>query len=373
MIYFISSRVVREILTDGPQKEKCLIAVRHLCDGAREAAHFLLASPETLRSLSTVDALGELDKRLLVRLYNRFSTAFSIAEKIDTVAILTVHGRAIRHRRFGGRNVLVLPCQFFQRTFSQSHVLIGEDETDIQFYQVIGNYYASVRHGGGYMIRVTPAPGGGANTHKVYARYRQGGAHFSLCIIDSDIKMPGSKLGDTAKKVKLHGKTTLSDYLIIDVRDSENILPIDFFFECDFDARHRELYVRFVKNSYLNCDSWKYVDVKCGTSLRKVLKAGHDHIQYWTKSNYNGTVLDDDGCRGCIEVGCSKGHEGNACAFYITPPMGDQTLVKFINYASRVQPIEMKRHISAPVADHWHGIGERLASWFCAPPEPVAV
>lgn len=114
---------------------------------------------------------------------------------------------------------------FFNRTVSvQPTAFLCENLDDIKFYmKLVRIYYPDTP------IKAMRYHGGGDTTVDVFS-YLKGLRVACLVILDSDIKYPGCKIGDTARKCLAKQKTASSyvEVKMLDVHEAENLVPIAF-------------------------------------------------------------------------------------------------------------------------------------------------
>lgn len=114
---------------------------------------------------------------------------------------------------------------FFNRSVSvQPTAFLCENLDDIKFYmKLVRIYYPTTP------IRAMRYHGGGDTTVDVFT-YLKGLQVACLVILDSDIKYPGCKLGETARKCLAKQKTASSyvEVKMLDVHEAENLVPIAF-------------------------------------------------------------------------------------------------------------------------------------------------
>jgi hypothetical protein len=71
-------------------------------------------------------------------------------------------------------------------------------------------------------------PGGGSTTCQVLEHHQKTSNSPSLCIVDSDRASPSCEIGNTAKKVMEIDEHPMTKRYLINAREAENLLPLEF-------------------------------------------------------------------------------------------------------------------------------------------------
>lgn len=153
---------------------------------------------------------------------------------------------------------------FFNRTVSvQPTAFLCENLDDIKFYmKLVRLYYPDTP------IKAMRYHGGGNTTVDVFS-YLKGMQVVCLVILDSDIKYPGCKIGDTARKCLAKYKTPMGyiEVKMLDVHEAENLVPIAFMKQKACQGG-KALLKRMTERGLLN--TLKTFDVKSGIQKQDV-------------------------------------------------------------------------------------------------------
>lgn len=158
-----------------------------------------------------------------------------------------------------------LPIDFFKSTSAiQPPILLCEDLDDTRFYFALCKEY----YGIDYLNTRNARGGGGSSTADNLEQIVNNKDSFCLCIVDSDIKYPGSKDGGTYEAIVNKGLISYPSYEVykLSVHEIENLIPIDIIGKhikkkenCEFSKR--------LKAIDINGDVLKYYDIKEGIKL----------------------------------------------------------------------------------------------------------
>lgn len=157
--------------------------------------------------------------------------------------------------------------------------------------------------------------GGGANTHRVVEK-ELNDQHFTICIVDKDIRFPGNQPDNnsTCKKCEGIGQSNINYKLIVlDVHEIENIIPLNYIDLFDiWKSGHPQDAVNKRAFDYLKSDSENilpFFDYKKGIRKNELFRTNHDYQNFAQKcyelnedkmsleSNFSifvGSINDDD-------------------------------------------------------------------------------
>ncbi len=147
---------------------------------------------------------------------------------------------------------------FFSRTISVlPTAFLCENLTDVKFYMKLSRLYFPMTP-----IRAMYFHGGGGTTVDVFS-YLKGLNVVCLVVLDSDVKYPGCKQGDTVRRCVSNYKKIVSyiEVKVLDVHEAENLVPVEFMKKCAYRSG-ASLLVRMSKKNLLN--KLVYLDVKEG-------------------------------------------------------------------------------------------------------------
>ena len=108
--------------------------------------------------------------------------------------------------------------------------MLAENEDDISFYKMLGQFYVRESKIGKIKIDFEPRNGGGSTTYGVLQRIIEEKNRMCLCIVDSDKKYGNAEPRETMQKVKEIANRNMQDYfevILLDVHEIENLIPIN--------------------------------------------------------------------------------------------------------------------------------------------------
>jgi len=189
---------------------------------------------------------------------------------------VTIAQRPIKHFAKMGA---VSPC-----------LLVCENDRDCDFYQFVGDWYVK-RNKVNACIGFEAEGSGGCEEAKNKIHKHLMKNQFCLCILDSDIRYPGDNIND--KSLKCHKTYKNRDdcrCIILDVRELENLIPLNYIDEItkehpDYQQPVNQDYVRhfnFLRDSNRHQDILPYFDYKEG--IRKNINyKGSSEFQAFSK------------------------------------------------------------------------------------------
>lgn len=165
-------------------------------------------------------------------------------------------------------DILVFPTSvdMFQTTSScQKSIVLGENSTDVDLFNLILKWYL-VKESISVNTEFDKESGGGTTTKEVL-KTKLDASKIILAIIDSDVKYPGCKIGDTLKDCKsmLFRQCYAFKLHSLDVHEIENLLPFSFIDHPQM--FHAEVALNKMKFDLIrsnNPELLKYFDVKKG-------------------------------------------------------------------------------------------------------------
>lgn len=155
---------------------------------------------------------------------------------------------------------------FFTRTITvQPVAFLCENIEDVKFYMKLVRLYHP-----NTPIKAMYYHGGGGTTVDVFMHLK-GMRVLCLVILDSDIKYPGCRRGDTARRCLARYRTTVGyiEVKMLDVHEAENLVPIAFMKQVAYRGG-KALLKRMSQQNLLN--QIVYYDVKSGIKKENVLE-----------------------------------------------------------------------------------------------------
>ncbi|EIL8372590.1 hypothetical protein LME41_003126 [Vibrio alginolyticus] len=258
-------------------------------------------------------------------------------------------------------------------SFYRGAILLGEDETDCEFFDLIASVYAKTNYGKSIISCINYLEGGGSKTHPKYLRMMRDNT-FGLCIVDNDKKHPESKEGSTSSNFKNNGKerglNNNQESIVLDFHEAESIIP-DSILSAIIDNSKIDDFDNVIdldrKTGY---QFRKFFDHKNGLSLRDAwILDKNRNEKFWENALKNLNAFNHKPCRetkNCVntknEQVCNSCIEING--------FGHNILEHSINRLNRVHLRTVKRDLSPYIAKQWDAIGCSVLNWSCSPNLP---
>lgn len=269
MIIELDISLADRIERDASFESSVSIALDNIANAQREGNHLIFAELSTLEALKKSSAwFSPRTNAVLQRAANRFPQLARFARSVCVKLVVGDFGVQSEEMREGCRTILC-PIGSVTTGLLQRTLLLVENLTDATYYQWITEH---VLAGGEFRdchMSIEAYPGGGNTTAEAYEHIKQNTSRLCLCIVDSDIRSPGTTHGETAAKVSRSDAqypSPRTGHYVLDVCSIENLIPFETFESAwgrDPNLRGRlEQFRRFHVD-----ERWPYLqlkkDVKC--------------------------------------------------------------------------------------------------------------
>ena len=301
MLLFLDEHFVAEVLSNNPS---AISAVNLISLGRKHGKHMLLSDRENLKQIRDCVYVNNDTKSVFTYLFENYPTFAYIKDKLSFYVKIVTGANHMVLSQSGNVNIFELSFDYLQEiNIVTETIVIGENQTEINFYNFLSNYYKS-KHGlNSVPACYNPRMGGGSTTHIVYSSVQKLEQNFCLCFVDSDKKYPTASVGDTLKAVqRIDDSAKLLSHLhALDSREIENLIPLSILEKvCKEDVNHKsgfDALNKIVKNK--NKKDILYLDFKNGLSItnyRKIkdltLKTFLDNLLI-NSDLYNRATLDE--------------------------------------------------------------------------------
>lgn len=324
------------------------MALSNLAIAHREGKHFIFGKMATLKYIIEHADIHERDRSIYKMILAKHP---QMAKLVATVSVyILVTGPALIAQRFeqGQQTVIRIQIDNFKNSSSTEPVqIICEDLSDAKFYIFLARAYASSKsmptklayfniHGGGNLT---------GSTYKTY----QDANRITLCIVDSDIKCKGCRMGDTAKIVidNDDDNKILSSYYVIKIHEAENMIPLKILKLACETPEHNSSFDKIERN--IDNDFTKYIDYKKQLIISSI--ATHNkqcYRDYW-KSKIH--LLNDD--------------SQNDIAFQ---GFGDSVLSRSINLIASKSSKKLAEDCNSIIhIEEWENVSKQIIAWSFAP------
>lgn len=267
MIFGIDSSIIDTLkMPDSDNYLDSILLIEKLGTIFREGKHLIDLSRTDLEEILKHSQELSLHVRKTYYFIKKYFSTLGINEIFKKKAIITLTLKDIVEKddKYYIPMKYAIVEDFFNVNF------ITEDITDKDFFS--------------YIAKCVAKKNSKLNGIKISSVFKNGGGDrcsliledsckipsITISIIDSDIKYPGCVLGETAKKVKkLEIKNSIFEPKFLNIREVENLIPIDFFLL--HDSYKKNIDKQIIK-FYDKNDFYKYFDFKEGLTRKKLLK-----------------------------------------------------------------------------------------------------
>lgn len=243
-------------------------------------------------------------------------------------------------------------------------VLLAENLTDAELYEAMGRALMAWR-GWRAQLAFQWLPGGGDTTADIFRSVAADG-RILLAVVDSDRKYPSGPPGRTAKRLSSSGLPAFQRFLVLHVREAENLLPFELYEEAlaphprSPSAPERLLSLqRVVPSTVL---SWHaHVDLKKGLRLYRVRQMPPDSEEksFWSELCHK-THRED-----CLQAAtCQKESD---CVCIVVEGLGEHALEHAVRWLCGQGPRRLANLLSFERDRRLVELCEIIVAWGLAP------
>lgn len=332
-----------------------------------EAKHYISASKKLLSKISA-DA-NKFSEHI------RIFANSAISQQIEIDALLENVSYAIeidldQKTKFNStlidkiRYIQVGYDYFIDSNSTQESFIVGENLTDIQFYEKIAKYYQVKHLLSSTGLKFTPINGGGATTRDVYENIATSNK-LCLCIVDNDKKHPNSSIGSTAKRFNNLPVNTTSSVYILEAHEAESLIPTKLIEEIITDNGGENNKIDSIDALSDICEfepkTKLYFDHKNGITLNKALELDVKYGDFWINAINSKFDLSTYNC--CETKKCNT----KECPCLKIDGYSDKLLTGSIAKLEKINIRSLQTKLSSPLLEQWNYIGNLFYSWSCAP------
>ncbi|MBW5804940.1 hypothetical protein FOZ70_09295 [Burkholderia sp. COPS] len=345
--------------------------VEDLFSARRRGRHIIYASEKTLDTLWSIPGLSDRAKQTISSVKSRQRGKRALFKSVPGY-IEVVSDGDWRKQVVGSQIVVRVPLSMLNKdTLFNDPVLLVENESDGQFFKLIGEYLESRRCvSGGLKLAFDVQAAGGSETPKKYKKLKDEKRRFVLCVVDSDKDHPGAALGaNVAAPIFEHERDSISpfsDVKILECYSIENIVPPSLIHEAQAKKGVNVEGVRWFKDAstLASIPAGAYAPLK-GPLKCSILKVADSKGGYWIE-NINSLEKKDEVCKHWGEWHRCK----NTCNLY--EPIGKKTLVEVLSLFDedeakrRAQYEHSLTSIPSRIMSEWKEVGAYIVRWGCA-------
>ncbi|MBD2293004.1 hypothetical protein H6G06_05780 [Anabaena sphaerica FACHB-251] len=343
----------------------------------REGKHILIGDRNTLQKISKCTDLSKSTREIYQKLldkYEYFKLYLSAVTKYIEVTNSCTEPQLFN---YSGKQVIKVPPKFFNDSVKiQPTILLCENNNDATFYEIIAKVYC-VWNNIPVILKYSPRGAGGSTIGDEYTRIQQARENICLCIADSDRIAPNGEIGGTAKIIKDDPKYLLRESIILDLHEIENLIPksiLDNLCSANNSYRQKSLAILEAIETSSVKDLQKFLDIKNGTRLEKIVRAKNSDIKdYWKERlpeipDISNRI--DSWCHNnwsCSKKEKEQKEKKEKCINCpISFGFGDNILEDAINELNQKEPKHIANIIDKDMRQEWEKVGEVILNWCCA-------
>lgn len=360
MLIYISDEITQSVISNN---KTSINAINIISLGRRHGKHILLSSRNNLKILKNCNQLNNDSIAVFSHLYENYPIIASIISKLSFYVKIVNGQNHMNLFTENNTNILELSSDYFQDiNIVTETVVIAENQSEIDFYEYISEYYKGINGLSLIPCNFNPMMGGGSTSHTVYSHEQEKENRFCLCLADSDKLHPKSKLGNTVKLLlKADDETKkLSHLHYLTVREIENLIPLSILERvCKDDINHNkglESFKKILTSS--NYKDYLFLDIKKGLTLVNYRKIMDVNLKSFLDS-----ILINSGL--FTKKDLTKISKGEISRDVLIQGLGNNVLDRAIEYlklddASYQSNFDFEEQIS-----EWLTIGEKFTNWTC--------
>ena len=373
MIIFISDTIKKSIENDErlPEIDQ---ALRLIANEYKRGTHIFLGDRDTLLEIyHNKKFLDPPTRKVFLSIYNNLTTLHTLLNFCLEYMEITVgpKNREVIHKN--NKKIYTVPIEYIvsQRYLSEP-ILLCENLTDCDFFKIMYKWFTSRNHinKSAIIYRATHQGGGGNTTAQQYKQIQDEGNYFCLSIVDSDQKFPSRynggrrSYGDTAKQIqKINNEEDINtQYLILNVRETENLLPITFFKMTiePTDIRHQGVTLLEKFEIEKQDEAIAYYDFKRGIRGDIILLCNSEENP---ESKFWKDIIDelDLQINHICNLDCNEG----SCLYYPLKSLGRNPLSNFVNWADDNNISFLVNSLKGYILVYWIDLSSLIFSWFC--------
>lgn len=228
MIYEIDESCLETISTEDTN---CIAFLEQLALDRRKCKNVIVAQREVFAQLANTKSLSEVSRKIYKVIGNRVSEhklLLKYAKKYCRI-VAENNGNSIIYD--GDKEIFLLKIdEAVSKDFTSKSLMLAENEDDISFYKLLGQYYVLQSDIGNIKIDFEPRNGGGSTTYMVLQGILSNRDRMCLCIVDSDKKYANAMPRETMQKVEETIDGIPRDHfevVFLDVHEIENLVPLN--------------------------------------------------------------------------------------------------------------------------------------------------
>lgn len=228
MIYEIDKSCLETIRTND---KNCVAFFEQLALDRRKRKNIIVAKREVFAELAKMECFSSVSRHVYRAIGNRVSEHKLILKYAQRYCRIVAEreGETVVHN--GDKKIVVFTIsEVVSKEFTSKALMLAENEEDIMFYKILGQYYVKQKEVGNIKIDFEACNGGGSTTYTVLQRILTDKERMCLCIVDSDKKHGNATPRETMQKVEETIEGIIQDHfevVFLDVHEVENLVPLN--------------------------------------------------------------------------------------------------------------------------------------------------
>lgn len=228
MVYEIDESCLTALKTNDSNS---IAFLEQLALDRRKCKNIIVAKRQVFEELSKMTCFSNVTRKLYSIMENRASEQKMILKSTKRYCRLVAQNQGNTIIYKNQKEIIILEiCNNTLKDFTEKTLMLAENEDDISFYKMLGQFYVRESKIGKIKIDFEPRNGGGSTTYGVLQRIIEEKNRMCLCIVDSDKKYGNAEPRETMQKVKEIANRNMQDYfevILLDVHEIENLIPIN--------------------------------------------------------------------------------------------------------------------------------------------------
>lgn len=370
MLFFIDDSVATFLQNNSEiETHDTLCAVEGIAHGRRMGKHLVFAGRTTLDYLRSCQSISAPARNVYAKLYQRIAQDKSYFDNLFIHVRLLPNGDTLEVTEKDGKQIIIASAKHFVdlELFSET-VLLSENQGDIKLYSRLAKAYLHWSSIGRVDLQHESRGGGGHTIADEYLAIQGRRKRLCLCILDSDIEVPGLSPGDTAKKIlKIDDpmQPLCKVFVINNCREIENFIPSLIYKEVVRDdvnwSNAWAAIEQLERLQHPHAIARHYIDMKEGLRLHDLLSKSDESFFYvfWSR------ILSEMG----TPISCSsedRCEKRSKCQCIIIPGMGTSILKAVNTFLETKTDAQVAEMVDSAFRKMWKDLCERIVSWCCA-------
>lgn len=226
MLYEIDESCIVILATKEPN---VIAFFEQLALDRRKSKNVIIAKRTVLHELSKCDELSEISRGVYKALQYRMSEYKLLLNSTKKYCRVVGFDETEDIVFEDNHEIIILNINYASiKDFTARSIMLAENEDDIEFYRIMGQYYVEIKKIGNIKIGFEEKNGGGSTISTVLRHTILEDNRMCLCIVDSDRKYLDASPGETMKKIQevISCNSQIHfEVLLLEMHEIENLIP----------------------------------------------------------------------------------------------------------------------------------------------------